>query len=62
MTAPPDLAALNDWWLEQAGRYAMALKSRRDQFRVLDGDRRMLGDRTPGRADLKIIREDQPCR
>jgi hypothetical protein len=49
-------------YLAEMGAAAMALKSRRDRLRVVDGDRRMLADRTPRRAvDLKIIKgKNQP--
>jgi hypothetical protein len=61
--AQPDFAALNAWWLEQAGKFAMALKSRRDQLRVIDGSRRMLGPKTPRPAvDLKIVLGEEPAK
>jgi hypothetical protein len=49
---------------ELMGRAALALGERpKYKFAVHEGDRRRFGDRTPRPAvDLKIIREDQPCR
>jgi hypothetical protein len=44
---------------ELAGRYALSLGTRpKYKFAVHDGDRRRFGERTPGRADLKIVGEE----
>jgi hypothetical protein len=49
-------------FLRMAGRAAMELRSR-PKFTALEGGRRKLGPRSPGRADLKIIRkENAECR
>jgi hypothetical protein len=52
-------AALDAWYFDYVGRAAMMLKSRRDLLRVVDGDRRRFGERTPRPAlDLKIIKKE----
>jgi hypothetical protein len=64
MTDQATAPAYDDaFYLELAGRAAMSIKSRRDLLRVVDGSRRMLGEKTARPpADLKIIRgKDQPC-
>ena len=53
-TLPPD-------YLELAGRAAMELKSRpRPVLTIIAGGLRRFGDRSPGRADLKIIEGEKP--
>jgi hypothetical protein len=57
----PPIAFGGPEYLAEMGAAAMALRSRRDLLRVVDGDRRMLGSKTPGRADLKTIKgKNQP--
>ena len=51
--------AVLDRWNFEMGVAAMALKSRRDLFRVIPGGRRMLGERTPRPAvDLKLVEKE----
>lgn len=62
MTAPAT-DALDAWWFDYMGRAAMDLRPRLKTFLVIEGGRRMLGERTPRcRAlDLKIIKgKNQP--
>jgi hypothetical protein len=44
--------------LDAYGPAAMRLKSRRDLFKIHDGGRRMLGDRTAGGGDLKLVKKE----
>jgi hypothetical protein len=52
-------APMNDqFYVELMGRAAMALKSRRDLLRIVDGGRRF-GERTPRPAvDLKLVKRE----
>jgi hypothetical protein len=49
--------AVLDRWNFEMGVAALALRSRRDLLRVIDGGRRMLAEKTPRPVlDLKLIK------
>jgi hypothetical protein len=61
MSEPAPAPGIDPVYWRLMGHAALLLRNRRDLFRVLDGARRLLGERSPRPAlDLKIVRKENP--